>query len=345
MEPGQYAGKVLTHNTSLKNTKRLWLGLKAAHAQLDLAKLMFFYGDSFENHQIYELDQATDILKHPRFDLTRETALYIHGYIERPEVESIHVIVDAYQRNGEQNIIILNWGELADGNYLLDAVQNAKQLGPRIASVLIDLFNNGLQRDLFHLVGHSLGGQLSGMVGRNVIKKSKGTIKLKRISALDPAFPPFYPAIGTTAISKNDADMVDVIHTDAGLYGAPRSTGTVDFWPNSGKTLQPGCPKRDYKLLTDIDLCSHRRSWRFWAESVAAKDTPTFHSVKSKSWSDFKKHRVDESYIIQMGLNCPENARPGDYYLQTNGDQPYSKGVSGITYEKNENVVFPTNDS
>lgn len=69
---------------------------------------------------------------------------------------------------------------------------------------------------------------------------------------MDPAFPPFYPAIGTTAISKNDADMVDVIHTDAGLYGAPRSTGTVDFWPNSGKTLQPGCPKRDYKLLTDI---------------------------------------------------------------------------------------------
>lgn len=45
--------------------------------------------------------------------------------------------------------------------------------------------------------------------------------------------------------------MVDVIHTDAGLYGAPRSTGTVDFWPNSGKTLQPGCPKRNYKLLTD----------------------------------------------------------------------------------------------
>lgn len=97
------------------------------------------------------MDQAVDILKHPRFDLTRETALYIHGYIETPEVESIHVIVDAYQKNGEQNIIILDWGELADGNYLLDAVQNAKQLGPKIASVLIDLFNNGLQRDLFHL--------------------------------------------------------------------------------------------------------------------------------------------------------------------------------------------------
>jgi hypothetical protein len=25
----------------------------------------------------------------------------------------------------------------------------------------------------------------------------------------------------------------------------------VDFWPNNGKTLQPGCPKRNYKFLTD----------------------------------------------------------------------------------------------
>lgn len=72
-----------------------------------------------------------------------------------------------------------------------------------------------------------------------------------RLSALDPAFPPFYPAIGTTALSEKDATMVDVIHTDAWLYGAPVSTGTIDFWPNSGKTLQPGCPKRNYKMLSD----------------------------------------------------------------------------------------------
>lgn len=48
--------------------------------------------------------------------------------------------------------------------------------------------------------------------------------------------------------------MVDVIHTDAWLYGAPVSTGTVDFWPNGGVTLQPGCPKRNYKMLSDNGL-------------------------------------------------------------------------------------------
>lgn len=72
---------------------------------------------------------------------------------------------------------------------------------------------------------------------------------MRRISALDPAFPPFYPS--TFHISHKDAVMVDVIHTDAWLYGAPVSTGTVDFWPNGGKTLQPGCPKRNYKMLSD----------------------------------------------------------------------------------------------
>lgn len=53
------------------------------------------------------------------------------------------------------------------------------------------------------------------------------------------------------ALSKTDAYFVDVIHTDAGLYGAPVTSGTVDFWPNGGDTLQPGCPSRNFKPLTD----------------------------------------------------------------------------------------------
>lgn len=154
-------------------------------------------------------------------------------------------------------------------------------------------------------VGHSLGGQLSGYVGRSIQEKTKKEQKLKRITALDPAFPPFYPAIGVRALSEKDADFVDVIHTDAWLYGAPFSTGTVDFWPNGGKTLQPGCPKRNYKMLTDNDLCSHRRSWRFWAESVAEKNSPCFHSAKAVSWDKFKRGTVDEKApIVRMGIDC-----------------------------------------
>lgn len=72
-----------------------------------------------------------------------------------------------------------------------------------------------------------------------------------RISALDPAFPTFYPSIGASALNKKDAKFVDVIHTDAWFYGAPVRTGTADFWPNGGRTLQPGCPRRMYRMLSD----------------------------------------------------------------------------------------------
>lgn len=95
-------------------------------------------------------------------------------------MESIHVIVDAYLKRGNENIILLDWGTLADGNYLLDAVQNAKQLGVKMADVLIEMFTDGLNVQQFHLVGHSLGGQLSGIIGRNVIKKTNKSIILPR---------------------------------------------------------------------------------------------------------------------------------------------------------------------
>lgn len=174
---------------------------------------------------------------------------------------------------------------------------------------------------------------MAGIVARKIKEKSNKTIKLKRISALDPAFPPFYPGLFYKPLNKKDAELVDVIHTDAWLYGAPVSTGTVDFWPNNGKTLQPGCPKRNYKMLTDNDLCSHRRSWFFWAESVARKDEKTFPAFKCKSWDNFKEGRIEEgAEVAYMGIDCPMNAS-GDYYLQTNGETPFCKGMEGTAYE------------
>lgn len=61
---------------------------------------------------------------------------------------------------------------------------------------------------------------------------------------MDPANPPFFPPILLKHLSHSDAAFVDIIHTDAGLYGQPIATGTADFWPNDGATLQRGCPFR-----------------------------------------------------------------------------------------------------
>lgn len=124
-------------------------------------------------------------------------------------------------------------------------------MATKMSEVILDWVDEGLDIEKFHIVGHSLGAQMAGLIGRNAHRKSEGETQIIRITGLDPAFPAFYPPIGATPINKHDAVFVDIIHTDAWIYGAPKSTGTVDFWPNGGKTLQPGCPRRNYKPLSE----------------------------------------------------------------------------------------------
>jgi Lipase len=61
-----------------------------------------------------------------------------------------------------------------------------------------------------HIVGHSVGAHLGGIIARKVVEESNGVFKIKRISALDPAFAPYYPKIWNShkTLNKNDADMV-----------------------------------------------------------------------------------------------------------------------------------------
>lgn len=41
---------------------------------------------------------------------------------------------------------------------------------------------------------------------------------------------------------SGDAKFVQIIHTDRFNYGNPYNTGDVNFLPNFGHRLQPGCP-------------------------------------------------------------------------------------------------------
>lgn len=92
------------------------------------------------------------------------------------------------------------------------------------------------------LVGHSLGGQVSGFVGKKV-QELTGK-KLPRIVALDPAGPFFISRPEEERLNKNDAEVVQVIHTDGGTFGFKASCGTIDFFPNGGNS-QPGCTRID----------------------------------------------------------------------------------------------------
>lgn len=61
-----------------------------------------------------------------------------------------------------------------------------------------------------------------------------------RITGLDPAGVLFSPN-STVFLTKEDAEFVDVIHTDAGVYGTSEALASVDFYPNGGDRVQSGC--------------------------------------------------------------------------------------------------------
>lgn len=60
-------------------------------------------------------------------------------------------------------------------------------------------------------------------------------------SGLDPAYPGYSLTDSSGHLAKGDAIFVDVIHTNPGIFGFPNPIGDVDFYPNPGMWVQPGC--------------------------------------------------------------------------------------------------------
>lgn len=61
------------------------------------------------------------------------------------------------------------------------------------------------------------------------------------IPGLDPAYPGYSLTDSAGHLAKGDAIFVDVLHTNPGVFGFPGAIGDVDFYPNAGSWVQPGC--------------------------------------------------------------------------------------------------------
>lgn len=130
------------------------------------------------------------------------------------------------------------------------------------------------------------------------------------------------------------------------------STGSVDFWPNSGN-VQAGCPPfnpatayvpNSKQIFNSKHLfyyffptcsfaadCDHSRAWVYYAESVLrSKSNDSFLAVKCASWNDFVSNQCSNQ-TGQMGFNANPSLQ-GDYFLQTNTQSEFSRDRNGILY-------------
>ncbi|XP_043267321.1 lipase member H-like [Venturia canescens] len=282
----------------------------ATREQLGSIFLRLYNGRNTEDYVDADIHEAETLTLDLNVD--KPMVVYVHGFTESVNSTSVQTIVEAYLNRSDHNILVVDWNIIARENYIQVAT-NVESVGTTVAKALNDIVHGGFPAKNIHVVGHSMGAHVSAYVGRNV------DFPLQRITGLDPAGP-LFNFIGRH-LSYADAQFVDIIHTDAGFYGITRITGTVDFFPNKGRRIQPGCPTA-FTPYSEEDFCSHHRSWIFYSESLISEKA--FLAVKCSNL--MRKRRSSPALV--MGYAVPKDAK-GSYCLVTSPSAPYGLGEAG----------------
>ncbi|XP_046743815.1 phospholipase A1-like [Diprion similis] len=297
---------------------------QASTSKLAAIKLRLYTGDTVDQYTEVVVGEAVSLMD--QMNLNLSTVVYTHGLFGTPNWKSGEAIAQAYINRGGYNVLALDWASISDTEWIY-AARSVPGVGYTLATVLNEWVAAGMEISSLHIVGHSMGAQVSGYAGRYA------NFSLPKIVGLDPASFMFYTDL--EHVKSGDADFVQIIHTDAGVIGISLQTGDVDFYPNGGTELQPGC-------LLIPEVCSHLRACFYYAESV--RNETAFIGRACDSNSAFKEGSCDSNDVVVMGYATPTTAT-GAYYLETNSDTPYGRGEEGATYAHATNIVSATAES
>lgn len=254
--------------------------------------------------RIYARKRAS--LEQSTFDPSKPTKIIIHGFLSHqgPGTGG-DVLKNAFLAVQDCNVVTVDWSG-ADPREYGSAVNLAV---PRVASEVAELIrlmqSLGTNLNNVHVLGHSLGGQISGQVGKQVL----GPAGAGRITALDPAGPLFENRPPSQRLDASDAGFVDVIHTDGGMLGSAGAVGHVDFFPEGGMHVQPGCGKD----LTGI--CSHCLVYDLLIDAILQPGLDVYRNCSS--WQAYKNGECNANSNAVMGIYTDPRSR-GSYYFSTN---------------------------
>lgn len=318
------------------------------------------------------------MLEIPSFNKTLPTVIYIHGYLASGKNDPSAVAIrSAYLDRGDHNVITFSWLFYSINYYhfvvpQLKVVSGYRSLRMEITKLkfkrsqirllstwclsstramtwkcctwsvihsgkrFLDFSVNFADSQIYFRRAHT-----AGRIGRVLKEKSGGRYVISKIIGLDPAGKGFYPPLfNFDHISANDAEFVQVIHTNTASLGTKQRSGTVDIYPNGGDT-QPGCDMSYTEQVVKPlqDACSHSRAWQLYQESV--RNPEAFPAIKCDSWGEFLLERnCDDEDNIYMGFGANTSGY-GKYYLKTNANVFHlSKSYEG-TYDSHTNVTYP----
>jgi len=295
----------------------------------DLDLILYTYGNP---SWTFKLDADSQDLLSNGFDVNKPTKLLSHGYTDNgPRFCSD--FVQAYENDPNEtfNIICIDWQILAkaDEPEFSGAANNAIKVGKAVGEkVVAKMLIEGLGQnpDKIHAIGHSMGGQVVGNVGKAAYEFSNQ--KIARVTGLDVAQQYFDSHLSEDTIRPDDAKLVDIMHTDSGDVGAAASTmdpiGMVDFYPNGGG-MMAGCEWSFW-----ASACNHMKTLDYYVDSVINRKNPDYMaSTKCESYEEFQAGNCDQMEKLPMGealtLDMVSGNGPMKFYLNTNANYPFGQ--------------------
>lgn len=240
----------------------------------------------------------------------------IHGWMEHGNVTWYKQLTEALLRQNENNIIFqVDWSR---GSRMQRdaAVKNNKPTGIIIGTFISNLIvHNLLSHSQIHVIGFSMGGQVSGFAAKTV--KELTNQKIGRITALDPSGRSYNGRPAEERLNPEDAEVVAVIHTDPTNIGFNDSCGTVDLFVNGRVHVQPGCP--DEIDLIELKYCSHFRAFRYLIEGV---NNNRFIGTKCETYNKFEEGQCVGNEELNFVDVVSPDAR-GVYYVKTRPKPPF----------------------
>ncbi|XP_055596651.1 phospholipase A1 member A-like [Uranotaenia lowii] len=216
----------------------------------------FLYTPTVKRGRVVNLHKPKTFFK-AGFKPHRETAIIIHGFNGTQTSRHIMYLKDAYLSR-KFNVIAVDWERISQYPCYLSSLSNTKLVAQCSAQLYSFLTFTGSRSKHITCVGHSLGAHICGMMTNHLTKPQH------KIIGLDPARPLIEKHASTQfRLTRDDANVVQIFHTNAGFLGQNSFTGSVDFCINGGRT-QPYCKGDPIRKAR----CSHFLSVCFLANAI-----------------------------------------------------------------------------
>lgn len=292
-----------------------------------------------DEDECYIVPGKPETIKECGFNNETQTFIIIHGWTVTGMYESwvAKFVTALYEREPSANVIVVDWLNRASQHYTTSA-GNTKLVGRDVAKFVTWLQNElQLPWEKIYLLGYSLGAHVAGIAG------GLSNHKISRITGLDPAGPTFEKAEDQNTLSRDDAQFVDVLHTNTRgspdrSIGIQRPVGHIDIYPNGG-TFQPGCDIQNTLLgiaseglrglqnMDQIVKCSHERSIHLYIDSLVNMNQQSM-AFRCTSKDAFNKGlclscRKNRCNKLGYNVNKVRSTRSTKMYLKTRDMMPY----------------------